>query len=81
VRDEETVLWRPRRSMCSSCACTHVLLPASLLVRRADCAAVIGTALLAKATGVGHRPIASFVGRPVSTVRGWLRRFGCRPTV
>jgi hypothetical protein len=55
-----------------------VLLPASCLSRRADDVAVIGSALLAKAAGLGHRPIAVLVGRPVSTVRGWLRRFGCR---
>jgi hypothetical protein len=39
---------------------------------------VIGRALLAKATGVGHRPIANLLGRADSTVRGWLRRFGLR---
>ena len=39
---------------------------------------VIGGALLAKATGLGHRPIALLLGRPESTVRGWLRRFGAR---
>jgi hypothetical protein len=40
--------------------------------------AVIGAALLAKATGLGHRAIAAGLARPVSTVRGWLRRFACR---
>jgi hypothetical protein len=49
-----------------------------MLVRRADAVAVIGEALLAKARGSGHRSIAAGVGRPVSTVRGWLRRFGVR---
>ena len=39
---------------------------------------MIGRALLAKAGGSGHRSIAVLVGRPVSTVRGWLRRFGVR---
>jgi len=34
---------------------------------------VIGAALTAKAAGQGHRPIAARLGRPVSTVRGWLR--------
>jgi len=67
---------RPRRSVCSECRCTHVLLPASMLVRRADTAAVIGEALVAKATGIGHRSIAKTLGRPEGTVRGWLRRFG-----
>ena len=53
-----------------------MLLPAMWLSRRADAACVIGAALLAKAGGVGHRPIAARLGRPASTVRGWLRRFG-----
>lgn len=39
---------------------------------------MIGAALLAKANGVGHRPIADALGRPPSTVRGWLRRFAAR---
>jgi hypothetical protein len=55
-----------------------VLLPASALVRRADTVAVIGRALLAKAAGAGHRRVAVVLDRPVSTVRGWLRRFGAR---
>jgi hypothetical protein len=55
-----------------------VLLPATWLARRADAVAVIGSALLAKATGAGHRPIAARLGRPTSTVRGWLRRFEAR---
>jgi hypothetical protein len=55
---------------------THVLLAVSCLLRRADGVEVIGAALLAKASGQGHRPIAERLGRPVSTVRGWLRAFG-----
>lgn len=55
-----------------------MLLPASTLVRRADTVAVIGQALLARAAGAGHRSIAALLDRPVSTVRGWLRRFGAR---
>ena len=57
---------------------SHVLLPASMLVRRADAVAVIGQALLATVGGAGQRSIAAGLGRPVSTVRGWLRRFGVR---
>jgi Domain of unknown function (DUF6431)/Homeodomain-like domain len=72
----EVVVVRPRRSVCASCSSTHVLLPELLLARRADTAAVIGEALTAKATGAGHRSIAELLGRPVSTVRAWLRRFG-----
>jgi hypothetical protein len=55
-----------------------VLLSQVWLLRRVDGVAVIGAALLAKATGSGHRPIAVMLGRPVSTVRGWLRRFNER---
>ena len=49
-------------------------MPASVLLRRADAVTVIGAALLAKASGSGHRPIAVLLGVPASTVRGWLRR-------
>ena len=66
---------RPRRARCGACEVTHVLLVVSCLLRRADAADVIGSALSAKATGQGHRPIAARLGRPVSTVRGWLRAF------
>lgn len=45
------------------------------LLRRRDGVEVIGAALVAKASGLGHRRIALLVGVPVSTVRGWLRRF------
>lgn len=79
VREEHAIVTsRPRRSSCSGCRQTHVLLPASMLVRRADAVDVIGAALLANAAGLGHRPIAVVLGRPVSTVRGWLRRFADR---
>lgn len=69
---------RPRRSRCGRCGRTHVLLGSSWLLRRADGVAVIGAALLAKASGRGHRPIAATLGRPAPTVRGWLRRFAAR---
>ena len=69
---------RPRRSRCRGCGTTHVLLPAWLLLRRADAAGVIGAALEAAAAGAGHRRIAGLLGRPASTVRGWLRRFAGR---
>lgn len=58
----------------AGCAATHMLLPAALVLRRADTAQVIGTALASKARGDGHRTIAAQLGRPVSTVRRWLRR-------
>jgi hypothetical protein len=55
-----------------------VLLPCSLLLRRADGVEVIGAGLLAAAAGAGHRRVAAVVGRPRCTVRGWLRRFRSR---
>lgn len=64
---------RPRRSRCRACAVTHVLLPVVLLQRRAYLAETIWAALVAKARGSGHRPIARRLGIPASTVRGWLR--------
>jgi hypothetical protein len=64
----------PRRSMCCSCGRTHVLAPLTALSRRADAVEVIGAALLARALGWGYRRVAARVGRPVSTVRGWLGR-------
>ena len=66
---------RPRRSRCGRCALTHVLLGEDCLLRRRDCAEVIGAALTAKATGQGHRRIAADLGLIASTVRNWLRRF------
>jgi hypothetical protein len=68
----------PRRSRCRRCGTTHMLLPAWCLSRRADEGAVIGSALEAAAAGAGHRTIAAGLGRPASTVRGWLRRFAAR---
>lgn len=64
----------PRRGRCGGCGRTQVLLPASVLLRRADAVTVIGAGLLARAGGVGHRPIAVLLEVPSSTVRGWLRR-------
>jgi hypothetical protein len=53
-----------------------VLLGVDLAARRADSAGVIAAAIEAKAAGgAGHRQIASRLGRPASTVRGWLRGF------
>ena len=65
---------RPRRSRCTACRATHVLLPARLLARRPYEAAVIGAALAAAARGDGHRRAARELGVPEDTVRGWLRR-------
>ena len=69
----------PRRSRCTGCGATHVLLPVTALLRRADAAVVIVSALAAKAVRrVGFRSIAAELARPVETVRGWLRRFAER---
>ncbi len=68
----------PRRARCGGCGGTHVLLPAQFLSRRADAGAVIGAALEAAAAGAGFRKVAAGLGRPASTVRGWLRRFAGR---
>jgi hypothetical protein len=69
---------RPRRSRCSGCGVTHVLLPVFVLARRPDEAGVIGAALAAAAGGAGHRRIARDLAVPEGTVRGWLRRFAGR---
>jgi hypothetical protein len=58
-----------------------VLLPVSVLVRRADAVSVIGVALAGAAAGLGHRRIAEQLGLAVATVRGWLRRFALRAGV
>jgi hypothetical protein len=69
----------PRRSRCSGCGVTHVLLPVGALLRRADTAAVVVSALAAKVTSrAGFRRIAADLARPAETVRGWLRRFAER---
>lgn len=74
--DQQIRTHRPRRARCSGCQRTHVLLDIELASRRADTAAVIAAALESKATtGAGHRTIAALLGRPLSTVRGWLRSF------
>jgi hypothetical protein len=69
---------RPRRARCAGCGVSHVLLPVFVLLRRVDLAEVIGAALAAKAAGAGARLVAAACGRPVDTVRGWLRRSGSR---
>lgn len=66
---------RLRRSRCTACGSTHVLVRTCLLLRRADTAEVIGWALLAKLSGAGHRWVGARLGRPPGSVRNWLRRF------
>ncbi|MGY4544301.1 hypothetical protein ACVWY0_004245, partial [Arthrobacter sp. UYNi723] len=53
-----------------------MLLGVDLAARRADTAEVIASVIEAKAaSGAGHRVIAAWLGRPASTVRGWLGAF------
>jgi hypothetical protein len=74
-KDVETVVsLRPRRSRCVCCLISHVLLPATVLLRRADVVEVIGAGLRLAVEGKGCRPVAQEVGRAVSTVRRWVRR-------
>jgi hypothetical protein len=57
---------------------THVLLPVTVLLRRAYVVEVIGAALVARVGGSGHRVIGAELGVPAATVRGWLRVLGAR---
>ncbi|NEA68925.1 hypothetical protein G3I56_41790 [Streptomyces sp. SID12488] len=66
---------RPRRSRCTGCQVTHVLLPEMLWPRRSDAAEVIGAGLEIAARGIGHRQVAAHLGLSDGTVRGWIRRF------
>ncbi|MGH3620995.1 MAG: hypothetical protein ACRDQ5_04290, partial [Sciscionella sp.] len=69
---------RPRRARCGGCLVTHVLLPVTVLARRAYSVEVIGAALLARAGGSGHRVIGTRLGVAAATVRGWLRVMAAR---
>jgi hypothetical protein len=55
-----------------------VLLPVTVLLRRAYAVEVIGGALLARSGGSGHRTIGRALGVPAATVRGWLRVMAAR---
>jgi hypothetical protein len=68
----------PRRARCRGCLVTHVLLPVTVLLRRAYAVELIGAALVARAEGWGHRSIGRQLRVPAGTVRGWLRRVGTR---
>ncbi|MGW0424711.1 DUF6431 domain-containing protein [Streptomyces sp. NPDC003015] len=55
VRGDLGARWfvRPRRSRCTGCGTTHVLLPETLWPRRMDAAEVIGAGLEIAALGMG----------------------------
>jgi hypothetical protein len=53
---------------------THVLLPTTMLLRRAYAAERVWAALKARGGGWGHRRIGAEFAVPAATVRGWLRR-------
>ncbi|MEV1247133.1 hypothetical protein [Nonomuraea sp. NPDC049750] len=59
-------------------AATHMLLPANVLVRRADEFTVSGEVLGRAAAGQGYGRIATAMGRSAWTVRSWVRRVGGR---
>lgn len=70
---------RLRRAMCplrnaDGCGRSHVLLPALLLQRRLDEVEVIWSVVRGRADGLGWRRLVAMVGRPASTVRGWVTR-------
>lgn len=69
---------RPRRARCSSCLVTQVLLPVTVLARRAYSVEVIGAAFTARGGAAGHRLIGTRLGVPAATVRGWLRVMSAR---
>lgn len=56
------------------CTATHVLLPVTVLLRRAYAAKRIWAAVTARAEGAGHRQVGARLGISAATVRGWLRR-------
>ncbi len=62
-------LVRPRRARCRACAVTHVLLPVSVLLRRAYAAEQIWSVWSARTDGLGHRRIAAVIRVPAATVR------------
>lgn len=74
-REPVVVRSRPRRGRCRDCGVTHVLLPAWMLSRRCDSAAVIGDMIARAARGQGPVRIADETGVPEGTVRDRLGRF------
>jgi hypothetical protein len=71
--DGGQVTLEPDRARCRVCAVTHVLLAVWCPPRRGYDVDVVGAALLGAAQGAGRRRVATQVGVPAATVRGWLR--------
>ncbi len=71
--DRDRLIWVPR-VRCTDCRVTHALLPWFVLPWRWDEMKWIGKAVELAAGGMGHRRIATALGRSENTVRGWLRR-------
>jgi hypothetical protein len=72
---EEVTPWRGR---CRSCKATHVLLPATLFVRRAFAGGLMWACVLARVGGSKIAAIGSRFGVRASTVASWLRRISGR---
>jgi hypothetical protein len=64
----------PRRGRCRSCRVTHVLLPATLFVRRTFAGALMWACVLARAGGSKIAAIGARFAVKASTVASWLRR-------
>jgi len=74
IRDDRDRLIWIARLRCTACGVTQALLPWFVLARRWDAVDAVGQAAELAASGLGHRRIAAALGRPETTVRGWLRR-------
>jgi len=72
--DGDRLIWVPR-VRCRKCEVTQALLPWFVLPWRWDEVEVIGRAIEMAAADLGVRTIAAALGRPATTVRGWVRRF------
>ncbi|WP_418896281.1 DUF6431 domain-containing protein [Streptomyces cupreus] len=67
---------RPRRSHCTGCQITHMLLPKMLWPRRTDAAEVIGAGPETAAPGPGQRQVAAHLCQAEGT-RSETRRLAC----
>ncbi len=69
---------KPRQARCRSCKSAHVVLPGWCLPRRRDTAQVVVGALVAKASGAGHRKIADCLASHDGAGLGSSRHLGCQ---